>query len=155
MQDGKVGEVAQQLQFIYLAMKYGVGHEQRNLFRLDQKPQKAKKHLQMRIQICLRRSPKKIAMWSSEKRKILAIKLSLWSVQLLVLLWSVQLLVLLLVQLLVLLLFSKICHQHLHLFNQLLVKALARSPGTTSVCFSVLTVNDEHRRRGFKIKRRT
>ena len=146
MQDDKVEEAAQQLQVIYLAVKYGVGHEQRNLFRLVQKLQKAKKHLQMRIQIWLRRSPKKITMWSSEKRKILAMKL---------LLWSVQLLVLLLVQLLVLLLFRKICHRHLHLFNHLLVKAVARSPGTTSVCFSVLTVNDEHRRRGFKIKRRT
>ena len=30
-----------------------------------------------------------------------------------------------------------------------------KSPGTTSVCFSVLTVNDEHRKPEFKIKRRS
>ena len=42
------------------------------------------------------------------------------------LLWSVQLLILLLVQLLVLLLFSKIYHRHLHLFNHLLVKAVIK-----------------------------
>ena len=29
---------------------------------------------------------------------------------------------------------------------------MTRSPGTTSVCFSVVTVNDEHRKPGFKIK---
>ena len=29
-----------------------------------------------------------------------------------------------------------------------------RSPGTTSVCFSVVTVNDEYRKHEFKIKRR-
>ena len=29
-----------------------------------------------------------------------------------------------------------------------------RSPGTTSVCFSVVTVNDEYRKPEFKIKRR-
>ena len=33
-------------------------------------------------------------------------------------------------------------------------KIKTRSPGTTSVCFSVVTVNDEHRKPGFKIKRR-
>ena len=31
---------------------------------------------------------------------------------------------------------------------------ITRSPGTTSVCFSVVTVNDEHRKPEFKIKRR-
>ena len=29
-----------------------------------------------------------------------------------------------------------------------------RSPGTTGVCFSVVTINDEHRKPEFKIKRR-
>ena len=29
-----------------------------------------------------------------------------------------------------------------------------RSPGTTSVCFSAVTVNDDYRKSGFKIKRR-
>ena len=29
---------------------------------------------------------------------------------------------------------------------------MRRSPGTTSVCFSVVTVNDEHRKTRFKIK---
>ena len=29
-----------------------------------------------------------------------------------------------------------------------------KSPGTASVCFSVVTVNDEHRKPEFKIKRR-
>ena len=31
---------------------------------------------------------------------------------------------------------------------------LIRSPGTTSVCFSAVTVNDEHKKPEFKIKRR-
>ena len=29
-----------------------------------------------------------------------------------------------------------------------------RSPGTTSVCFFIVTINDEHRKPDFKIKRR-
>ena len=31
---------------------------------------------------------------------------------------------------------------------------VTRSPGTTNVCFSAVTVNDEHRRPEFKIKRK-
>ena len=34
------------------------------------------------------------------------------------------------------------------------IKIKTRSPGTTRVCFSVVTVNDEHRKPGFKIKYR-
>ena len=34
-----------------------------------------------------------------------------------------------------------------------IIKKKTRSPGTTSVCFSVVTVNDEHRKPEFKINR--
>ena len=37
---------------------------------------------------------------------------------------------------------------------QCLYKSQTRSPGTTSVCFSVVTVNDEYRKPEFKIRRR-
>ena len=36
----------------------------------------------------------------------------------------------------------------------IIITTIARSPGTTSVCFSVVTVNDEYRKPEFKIKRR-
>ena len=71
----------------------------------------------MMTQICLRGPPKKnndVELWEDE---VLTVKL---------LLWSVQLLLLLLVQFLVLRLFSKICHQHLHPLNHLLVKVIIK-----------------------------
>ena len=37
---------------------------------------------------------------------------------------------------------------------EIIITTITRSPGTTSVCFSVVTVNDEYRKPEFKIKRR-
>ena len=65
----------------------------------------------------LERASKKnndVELWEDE---VLTVKL---------LLWSVQLLLLLLVQFLVLRLFGKICHQHLHPLNHLLVKVVIK-----------------------------
>ena len=64
----------------------------------------------MKIQIHLRGPPKRITMWSLEKRKILAMRL-----------WSVQLLVSLL-----LVLYNKSCHSHPHLQKHFLMKTLIK-----------------------------
>ena len=53
-----------------------------------------------------------------------------------------------------------LCNPKKSSFNVCLMKILkitvtkTRSPGTTSVCFSVVTVNDEHRKPELKTKRR-